>query len=131
MKYTIEFADDPPHVTVTTSGTAQAVEIISCLEQIVSDPRFRTRMTVLLDNSVLDPSSLSVADLHAIARFTVSLGDRLKHAVFAHVISTSLGFGLTRMYHALADQAASGPSRVFRTREEAIAWLADVDRRGR
>ena len=112
MDYTIEFGDYPPHVTVTTSGTARAADITACLEQVVSDPRFRPRMTVLLDNTALDPRSLNAKDIYAIADHTLSLGGRLQSAVFAHVITTSLGFGLTRMYHALAGQAERSSSFV-------------------
>jgi hypothetical protein len=126
MDYTIEFGGTPQDVTVATSGTATVDGIKGYLEDLVSDPRYRPGMVILMDHTRLDVSSLTANDMRAIASFAVYLGNRLGNPLIAHVSPTPSAFGVTRMTRTYAEEAASR-SRVFYTRDAALAWLEEED----
>lgn len=125
VEHTIAFGGAPQDVLVTTRGCATVDGVNSYLEELVSDPRYRAGMLILMDHTDLDVSSLSADDTRSIAAHAVSLGDRLGSPLIAHVTPTPEAFGVTRMTRAYAEDAASR-SRVFYTRDAALVWLENA-----
>jgi hypothetical protein len=124
MEHVIEFGGSPQDVTITTSGIATVEAIKSLLDDLLADPRYHAGMAILIDHSGLDMTSLTTADVKAIARFVVDLGDRLGNPLIAHVTPTPGAFGVMRMGRSYAARA-SGRSGVFYTLENALAWLVE------
>jgi hypothetical protein len=124
MQYTIEFGGDPQDVTITTSGVAEPAVFTRYLEEFLADARFRPGMAVLIDHSALDARSLSTADLRTIADGVLSRDDLIGASVVAVVASDSLTFGLARMWEAFT-ATSQLRSRIFYSRDEALAWLRD------
>ena len=67
-------------------------------------------------------------DLQKIITHTKEFGHMRENGKTAFIISTSLGYGLGRMYDSLA-QVAEHPVRhgVFRSYDEADAWIGSTD----
>jgi hypothetical protein len=80
------------------------------------------------DFSIARGKSLTGNDLQQIVTHTKEYGHLRKNGKTAFVISTSLGFGLGRMYDSLA-QVADHPVKhgVFRSYDEAVAWIESTD----
>lgn len=125
MEHTIEFGGELQAVTVTSSGRADRSGFLRFIDEIVSDPRFRRGMAMLIDHSALDASSLTRHDVQAIGELVGTLSDRVGTSPVAVVVPDTLLFGLTRM-----GEAHTGPAQlrvgIFYSRDEAIAWLRDA-----
>jgi hypothetical protein len=70
----------------------------------------------------LDVSTLSAADVRALAETVVRLDEQLGTSRVAIVVPNPVTFGYARMYELLAEPARV-QSRVFYSRSDAIAWL--------
>ncbi|MGZ4403214.1 MAG: hypothetical protein ACXVRI_10255 [Gaiellaceae bacterium] len=67
MNWTIEFGGDPAEVTIETFGVASREGFIRLNIELVSDPRWRPGMAVLVDHTALDSSLLTGTDIDAIS----------------------------------------------------------------
>lgn len=77
---------------------------------------------MLVDHADLDASGLSGDDVRGLGRSFGELGDAFAGVSIAIVAPAPAMFGLARMWQAhLASDAVK--TRLFRTREEAVAWL--------
>lgn len=127
LDHRIEFIDNPPCVTVTTSGEADWRGWYRYYEELVADRRFRPGLPILIDHSAIDASSLSTAEVGTVARIAAGFEAKLQPSRRAIVVSDALKFGLARMVQGIADPDATS-SGIFRSREEALEWLARASR---
>ena len=83
---------------------------------------------VIWDFSNARGKNLSGNDLQMIVSHSKELSHVRKDGKTAFVISTSLGYGLGRMYDSLA-QVADHPIKygVFRNYDEAVDWISNTD----
>ena len=83
---------------------------------------------LIWDFSNAEGKDLSSNDLHKIVTHSKEYGYLRKNGKTAFVISTSLGFGLSRMYDSLA-RVADHPVNyaVFRSYDEAVAWIKSTE----
>jgi len=127
VKFAIEFGGDPQDITVTFSGVADLSGFRRYNETLISDPRFRAGMMILVDASGLDTSQLSGEELQA-ASEPISKRD-WNHppravAIVAPDPRTFYDFGYAR-----AHQGGSRSRRhVFGSREAALGWLSEQRR---
>jgi hypothetical protein len=122
VTWTIEFGDAPQYVTVTTYGVACRQSFCAMVAELVSDPRWRPGMAVLVDHSALDASGLTGCDVEGIAGFMVDLDDRYGPAPFAVVTPDAYTEGVldvTIRYLARSRLRA----RTFPSRDRAVEWL--------
>jgi hypothetical protein len=124
LDYSIRFGGRPQDVTITTSGSASAQGLIGFVSDLVASPEFRPGMAVLVDHSDLDATTLSAGDVRRFADVVVRLDDRIGAAKVAILVPNALVFGFARMYE-LAAESAQVRSRVFYSREDALAWLRE------
>jgi hypothetical protein len=125
VEYEITFGGAPQNVTITTSGTASANGLIGFVTDLVASPHYLPGMSILVDHMALDARSLSAADIQALADTVVRLDERIGESRVAIVVPNSLTFGFARMYEQRAARARLR-SRVFYSRAEALAWLAEA-----
>jgi hypothetical protein len=124
MEYAIRFGAGPADVEVVTSGEADASGFIAFIAGMVSDPRYRPGMAILLDHGALDLRPLGADDVRKIAAFVAEHDSKLGGGPCAAVQPTTLGYGFALMRHLLNDGDVSLRWRVFREREAALEWLA-------
>jgi hypothetical protein len=122
VEFRIDFGGDPQDVTITTSGRADLEGFERFNEALVSDPRYRPGMTILVDHSQLDASSLSPEEVEAIGNAVTRLADRIGPSLVAIVSGDRVTFGQAGI------SVAYGPPgpiriRVFYALEEALDWL--------
>ena len=125
MEYTVDFDDDSPGVTFTTSGRADLAVLLRANEEFLADPRFRPGMPILADHSALDTSALASSDTKAIGEAYRQFLDLVGESAIAIVVAHPATFGLVRMAEAYAGTPPPSLQRIFYSREEALAWLRD------
>ena len=124
VEYSIEFGGDPQDVTITTSGRASAAGLIGFVADLVSNQRYRPGMLILVDHMELDATTLTPADVRALADTVVRLDEQIGPSKVAIVVPNPLTFGFARMYELQAG-SAQVQSHVFYARSDAITWLED------
>jgi hypothetical protein len=124
MVHTFDFAGKDADVTVTTSGVADAAGFAQMNDELVAHPRFRPGMSILVDHSALDVTSLRAGDVQAIAQAVTAMASSIGPGSIAIVAPTKVGFGVARMSEGLAGPAELR-TRTFRSRTAAVEWLRD------
>jgi hypothetical protein len=127
MEFTIEFGGDPQDVTVTFSGVADLLVFQRYNEELTSDPRFRPRMTILVDASALNTSQLSSENVQAASEQMNERDWNYPPLAIAVVAPDPRTFNVFR--DARAHQGGSRSRRgVFESREAALSWLNEQQR---
>ena len=121
--YRIEILEDPPLVAVTTSGEATVSGWARLHDGLRADPRVRG-LPLLIDYSALDATFLTIGDVRLVGESVAALDRDLHPPRRAVVVTNGLEFGLTRMCHQQLDAELAARVRAFRSREDALAWLA-------
>jgi len=123
VEYAIRFGGDPEDVLVTTSGEAELDALHRFVEEVIADPRFRPGMSVIVDHTALDVSTLTAADMRARSSRLAANADRIGPSRVATVVAGQAAFGLWRMMDAYEDGLLESDGRVFYSLDEARAWL--------
>ncbi len=125
MNWTIEFGGSPHDVVVTTHGVATRDGFVGFNTDLVSDPRWRPGMAVLLDHSDLDTSQLTGDDVEDIVEFlSAKLAARLGPVTTAIVSPDPYGRGLADVsVQMLLSPHPTMRIRSFASRELACDWL--------
>jgi hypothetical protein len=106
----------------TVEGTA------SLIQALISQPQFRPGVDVITDHTGQDVSALTAADIKQMAGFRAEIAGETTGRVAIVVGSDSpLRYGFGRMVGTYADLQGDDSIRVFRTLDEAIAWLRPPD----
>jgi hypothetical protein len=121
----IAFTPLPEHrlVVAAQTGTTSDADLLASYEAFFGGPEFDPANDLLVDLRGADSSSRSTAALRRLVAILVpSLQGTSRRLQVAVVAPADLSFGLARMTRAFADEL---PWRfaVFRTLEEALAWL--------
>jgi len=80
-------------------------------------------VSLLVDETGFDSSSLSVEDVRAIADICAKRGAELGPARIAIFVARDLEYGMNRMWMAFVEGKWGAIPELFRSRGEAIAWL--------
>jgi hypothetical protein len=122
VEYTIEFGGEPQDVTIKTSGQANAEGLIGFVTDLVASSQYQRGMTILVDHTGLDASTLTATDVRALADAVLRLDDQIGASKVAIVVPNPLTYGFARMYE-LQAEAAQVRSSVFYSLSDALAWL--------
>ena len=123
MNYSIEFGGDPQDLTLTLSGALEASEIRGFVEELLANPDYRAGLLILADLSGLNTSGVSVEDYESISDVIAGRDDRFPAKAIAIVAPDSRTFDDAMQHRAYVGGSKSG-REVFRSRDDAIAWLA-------
>ena len=126
MEFEIAFSDagGPADVEIHVAGVPAAAEFAKVNEQLIGDPRFRAGLTMLVDCSALDTSTLSVEDVQRLTEPMVMRDWHYPPSAVALVAPDDATFEAARAYRAHLGGSRSN-RQVFRSRAEAEAWLAE------
>ena len=125
--YRIEILEDPPLVAVTTSGEGTVSGWVHLHDGLRADTRVKG-LPLLIDHTALDATCLTIGEVRLIGELVAALDRDLHPPRRAVVVSSGFEFGLTRMCHQQLGADLQARVRAFRSREDALAWLA-VERR--
>ena len=121
MKVKLDFhpASEPQDVTLTLSGKATIGELLTMLETVTADERFRPGMSILVDDTAVDVLEISAEDVRVFADALVR-NPKIGRGTAAIVAPETVAYGFARM---LESQAAQLRLRVFVSRNDAVDWL--------
>ena len=81
---------------------------------------------LLLDETELDTSALTNAEVKAIAEMFTGMRAVLGQSKVATVVARDLEFGMHRMFEVYVGDKIDTRGRLFRSRTEAVAWLKNA-----
>jgi hypothetical protein len=110
-------------ITSTASGVITLREVWAHQEKLGKDPDFDPGFAQLLDVTQVTKLKLSSEDVRRVADSnTFSTNPRL-----AIVATSSLVYGMARMFQIFREMKGEEKTRVFRDRDEALAWVLGKD----
>jgi hypothetical protein len=122
LDFTVEYIDGM--FICTASGKAEAGDAAKVMEAMLSHPEWKPGTPRCYDVSKLDTDSLTVKEMRRIAGFASIHKKELGGGKIAMVASRNLEYGFARMLSVLVTSFGESDLEVFRTREEALAWLS-------
>jgi hypothetical protein len=110
-------------VTSTASGVITLPQVWAHQEKLLKDPDFDPSFAQLLDVTRVTKVELSSEDVRRVAESnTLSSNPRL-----AIVATSAFVYGLARMFQIFREMTGEEGIRVFRDRDEALAWVLSKD----
>ena len=110
-------------ITSTASGLITLPEIWAHQEKLDKDPDFDPSFAQLLDVTQVTKLKLSSEDVRRVAESN-TLSTNLRLAIVA---TSSLVYGMARMFQIFREMKGEEKTRVFRDRDEALAWVLGND----
>lgn len=121
IEYELHYRDS--FFEIETHGEAEAWKFGEFLARMLSDERWKPGRSFLTNHTDLDAGSLTVKGIREIATYCIESRERFGHGRCAVVVGRDLEFGLARMWGVFVDDEWDVAAAVFRSREEAVAWL--------
>jgi hypothetical protein len=131
MEFQIDFRTDggPADIELSFSGVPTVPELEQFNEALVSDPRFRAGLTMLVDVAGLEYDGISAEDLQALSAPMLMRDWQYPSAAVAIVTPGGPTYDHVQRYRAHVGGSRSN-RRVFSSRAEAIAWLEEKKESG-
>jgi hypothetical protein len=95
------------------------------LKEITAHPNWSPKFSVLLDLQQLDTEHLETSEIRGISDMFKAFRKLLGTGCCAVVISSTLGYGLARMWQAMTEDDIRIAIRVFPSLSEAQSWIRD------
>lgn len=124
LEFSFTFGGDPEDMTVAIAGALDAAELERLNRALISDPRFRPGMRILVDLTGLDTSHLDNDELFFGAESTSARDALAQPLAVAIVAADPAAFEQAVRYRAHLGGTASR-RRVFATHSEARDWLGE------
>jgi hypothetical protein len=125
MEFTIDFpTDGPADIEMSVSGVPTLPDLERFNDALVSDPRFRAGLTMLVDVAALESDGISADELQTLSTPQVMRDWRYPPAAVAIVTPDGPANDHLQRYRAHTGGSRSN-RRVFTSRDEAIAWLEE------
>ena len=107
----------------TTSGDAVDEQFGDLLDAMLTHDKWKPGTPWLHDHSDLNAGPLTVDGIQKIAQLCADRRTTIGGGRCAIVVARDLEFGLARMWGVYVENKWDAVAAVFRSREEAIAWL--------
>jgi hypothetical protein len=125
MEFEIDFpADGPADIEMSVSGFPTLPELERFNEALVSDPRFRAGLTMIVDVAGLESDGISAEELQRLSAPQMMRDWQYPPAAVAIVAAAAPTYDHVQRYSAHTGGSRSN-RRVFSSREEAVAWLEE------
>lgn len=120
----LSFEADPACVVLRPRGAFSPEAGLAWIGITVADPRYEAGMSILYDLTELDPNSLTTTVIrNYVQRIRDHPAPAAERVRVAFIAPTPLAFGMMRMFEAFADFEVPRDRAVFRSMDEARAWL--------
>jgi hypothetical protein len=113
----------PEDVRVETSGPVDADALESMLEELLSDPRYRKNMRILLDHSRATWAVLDGDGVRQRAERIHAQADRIGPQRIAFVVGGRIDLGIARLLEAYTMVGVPFEAKAFPSVAAARAWL--------
>ncbi len=123
MKYEITCNDD--FFEVRTFGDAELQGFFALTEAVLTHEKWYPGCGLLLNHADLNAAPLTSEDIRTIGTIGTKYQDQLQSTKVALLANRDLEFGLGRMWQVFSAKEREGYRKVFRSRDEAIAWLKE------
>jgi hypothetical protein len=110
-------------ITSTASGVITLPEVWAHQQRLETDPDFDAGFAQLLDVTQVTKLELSSDDVRRVADSN-SFSPNPRVAIVA---TSSLIYGMARMFQIFREMKGEEKTRVFRDRDEALAWVLGKD----
>ncbi len=129
MEIEIEFrgGDGPADIEETLTGVPTEADFRLLNERVMSDPRFRAGMKILVDCSALDTIGLSNQEVQSFSKHMAVRDWDYPPAAVAIIAPDDQTFDTVQAYRAHLGGSKSN-RQLFRARADAIAWLEQQPR---
>jgi hypothetical protein len=126
VEFEVEFTDGagPADIEEKLSGVPTEDGFRLLNERVMSDPRFRTGLRILVDCSALDTSGLSGEELQRLSQHMVMRDWDNPPAAVAIIAPDEETFSKVQEYRAHLGGAKSN-RQLFRNRADAVTWLEE------
>ncbi len=121
MEFTVKYQDG--FFEVRTSGDAEWQKFKDILDALVSHKKWKSGKSFLMDHTELNPKTLTSDHMRQIAMFNAQYKAKVGPSKCALVVPSDLAYGLGRMWEVFVDEQWDVTEKLFRYRDEAIAWL--------
>jgi hypothetical protein len=131
VEYHVEWGGSPQDVTIRTSGTASAADAVVLFRNLSEDERYRSGLKILVDQTELQAVDYSPDELQTQIEYVVSMKAKAKAKLqpvyCAIVVPEPAVYGTARIWEAEVGGVAKATTRLFRSTEDALIWLRDLD----
>ena len=125
MEFEIHFpTEGPADIEMSVSGVPTLADLERFNDALVSDPRFRAGLTMLVDVAGLESDGISTDELQTLSTPQVMRDWQYPPAAVAIVTPGGPSYDHLQRYRAHTGGSKS-KRRVFSSRDEAIAWLEE------
>ena len=126
MEFDFAFTDGdgPADIEETLAGVPTEHGFRLLNETVMSDPRFRAGLTILVDCSALDTSGLSSEELQRLSEHMTVRDWDYPPAAVAIIAPNEGTFSTVQEYRAHLGGSKSN-RQLFRNRADAVAWLEE------
>ena len=124
MKYEVNYHEGL--FEVKTYGDAELEGFFGFWKELLAHEKWKPESRILEDHSELNARPFTASDIKILSERAVSMKNKLGNAKLAVVVSRDLEYGMVRMRHAYVDGNWNVNEDVFRSRDDAIAWLNAV-----
>jgi hypothetical protein len=126
VEFEVEFRDGegPADIEETLTGVPTEDGFRLLNERVMSDPRFRAGLTILVDCSALNTSGLTDQDLQSLSEHMVVRDWSYPPAAVAIIAPDEETFSKVTEYRAHLGGSSSN-RQLFRNRADAVGWLEE------
>ena len=122
MEYEVHQRDR--FVEVVTHGAATVTGFREFLDEMFALREWKPGTPVLVNHSDLRAGHLTADDIRAIAGLVMVARAEFGASRMAILVARDVEYGLARMWQAYVENKWDGDDQVFRSRDEAVRWLA-------
>ena len=123
MTLSVHHLDNEQGIVFLCRGILHGQELINALAEMPLSKAFKTLKYALIDETGVESIKITSKDVYDIVKYHRSLAVSLtEDAVVAIIAPSTLGYGLGRMWEALADDIG-WVTKVFKTKNEATEWV--------
>jgi hypothetical protein len=123
MNYSLDFGGSPQDLTMTLAGAVEAAAIRAFIEEMMAHPEYRAGLRILVDLSELDTSTITQEQYEGLSDAISGRDHRFPSKAIAIVAPAARTFEDAVRHRAYVGGSKSG-REVFRSRDDATAWLA-------
>jgi len=109
---------------VKTFGDAEVEKFRDILESLVTHEKWNPGTPFLINHTDLNSAPLTADDMVTIAEINGQYRDNIGKSKCAHILARDLEYGMARMWEAFVKDRWDASVSLFRSRDDAIAWLA-------
>jgi hypothetical protein len=124
MEFDFAFTDGPADIEETLAGVPTEDGFRLLNDTVMSDPRFRAGLKILVDCSALDTTGLSNQEVQSLSEQMAARDWTYPPAAVAIIAPNEGTFSTVQEYRAHLGGSRSN-RQLFRNRADAVAWLEE------